>query len=225
MAKKSNLLDELGKGLGLSFFGLLISLFYKMYFFSLLFGFACLILILVIIKKIKDKRKYFASKNTLESLRSLTPNEFEEYIVDLFRRWGYKTEKVGGSHDGGIDVIAEKNNLKHYIQCKKHITSQVTVHDVREFYGVVVDKLANAKSYFITTNKFTSEAEKFCDDKPIELIDGQRLMQYINKVGEIPIIKSNSTCPQCGGQLVERSGKYGIFFGCSNYPKCTYAKK
>ena len=29
-------------------------------------------------------------------------------------------------------------------------------------------------------------------------------------------------CPRCGGQLVERDGKYGKFWGCSNYPKCTF---
>jgi len=32
-------------------------------------------------------------------------------------------------------------------------------------------------------------------------------------------------CPNCGGALVERTSKYGTFYGCSNYPKCTYIKK
>ncbi len=35
----------------------------------------------------------------------------------------------------------------------------------------------------------------------------------------------NSICPKCGGKLVERSGKYGKFIGCSNYPKCKYTGK
>jgi len=29
-------------------------------------------------------------------------------------------------------------------------------------------------------------------------------------------------CSRCGGNLVERSGKYGRFVGCSNYPSCKY---
>ncbi|WP_411197804.1 topoisomerase DNA-binding C4 zinc finger domain-containing protein [Segatella copri] len=29
-------------------------------------------------------------------------------------------------------------------------------------------------------------------------------------------------CPQCGGQLVLRKGRYGSFYGCSNYPKCKF---
>lgn len=27
-------------------------------------------------------------------------------------------------------------------------------------------------------------------------------------------------CPQCGSNLVKRSGKFGNFLGCTNYPKC-----
>ena len=110
------------------------------------------------------------------------PTEFEEYIADLFSRLGYKTQAVGGSHDRGIDVIAERDGIKHYIQCKKFIIQTVTLGAVRDFYGALTDHLANGKGYFITTNKFTLEAEKFAEDKPIELIDGQRLIEYIRLV-------------------------------------------
>jgi len=33
---------------------------------------------------------------------------------------------------------------------------------------------------------------------------------------------SAGICPICGGNLVERKGDYGCFYGCSNYPKCTF---
>lgn len=29
-------------------------------------------------------------------------------------------------------------------------------------------------------------------------------------------------CPVCGGELRRRNGKYGEFYGCSNYPVCRY---
>ncbi len=32
-------------------------------------------------------------------------------------------------------------------------------------------------------------------------------------------------CPECGGDLVVRSGKFGDFVACSNYPTCKYIKK
>lgn len=33
---------------------------------------------------------------------------------------------------------------------------------------------------------------------------------------------ANGICPRCGGKLIERKGKYGRFWGCSNYPNCKY---
>lgn len=33
---------------------------------------------------------------------------------------------------------------------------------------------------------------------------------------------ASGKCPRCGGNLVLRSGKYGQFYGCSNYPRCNY---
>ena len=37
--------------------------------------------------------------------------------------------------------------------------------------------------------------------------------------------KTGDICPNCGSDLVVRSGKYGEFIACSNYPTCKYIKK
>lgn len=34
--------------------------------------------------------------------------------------------------------------------------------------------------------------------------------------------KENLFCPKCNGTLVLRNGKYGNFYGCSNYPQCRF---
>lgn len=181
-------------------------------------------------KKYSSINKVHSDKNLLIKLRNLKPSEFEDYIAHLFNKLGFTTELVGGSYDGGVDVIAIKDNIKHYIQCKKFITSQVSVGAVRDFYGALVDHLANGKGYFITTNKFTLEAEKFAEDKSIELIDGYRLIEYI-RLSEsendiVPVKKEESKkCPLCGSNLVKRVGKYGEFYGCHNYPKCKFTQK
>lgn len=33
------------------------------------------------------------------------------------------------------------------------------------------------------------------------------------------------TCPRCGGQLVRRSGQYGSFLGCANFPRCRFTRQ
>lgn len=35
---------------------------------------------------------------------------------------------------------------------------------------------------------------------------------------------SHSICPMCGGRLILKNGKYGEFYGCSNYPRCRYTR-
>ena len=36
--------------------------------------------------------------------------------------------------------------------------------------------------------------------------------------------KIGEKCPECGGELVIREGRYGKFIGCSNYPTCKYTR-
>jgi len=32
-------------------------------------------------------------------------------------------------------------------------------------------------------------------------------------------------CPSCGEELKNKTGKFGDFIGCSNFPKCKYSEK
>lgn len=45
----------------------------------------------------------------------------------------------------------------------------------------------------------------------------KNLDEDINKI--VPAT-GEKICPECGNKLVMRRGKYGMFWGCSNYPKC-----
>lgn len=51
-------------------------------------------------------------------------------------------------------------------------------------------------------------------------------IQYAKNKAEVSDneVKSGK-CPRCDGILVERKGKYGSFYGCSNYPKCKFTSK
>ena len=47
--------------------------------------------------------------------------------------------------------------------------------------------------------------------------------RVINLKKEMGSIESQ--CPICNSSLVLRNGKYGEFYGCSNYPNCRYTRK
>lgn len=56
--------------------------------------------------------------------------------------------------------------------------------------------------------------------------DKEANRQHISNVRQNEIRRdaavSSGHCPKCGGVLVLRHGKYGNFYGCSNYPKCKF---
>jgi hypothetical protein len=40
-----------------------------------------------------------------------------------------------------------------------------------------------------------------------------------------PSALGSSTCPQCHGTLVDRIGRWGVFTGCTGFPKCRFTRK
>lgn len=166
----------------------------------------------------------------LAMLRGMKPSEFEEFVAGMFDALGYKTQVIGGSGDGGVDIEMMKDGRNYLVQCKKFITRKVTPHDVRDFYGAIGDRHINGKGFFITTNIFTLEAERFAEGKALELIDGVHLVQLVRQSGVKPstiaVAGDVERCPLCGGSLVVRTNRENgtRFLGCSNYPKCHFTK-
>ena len=52
--------------------------------------------------------------------------------------------------------------------------------------------------------------------------DRQHVKNLRTAAREVNASINSGICPKCGGRLVERNGKYGTFYGCSNYPKCRF---
>ena len=48
---------------------------------------------------------------------------------------------------------------------------------------------------------------------------------HINNIIEKKEKIEHNICPRCGAPLVLKNGKYGEFWGCSNFPKCKFIKK
>lgn len=50
----------------------------------------------------------------------------------------------------------------------------------------------------------------------------QHVYRVRRQVYERQRMERAGICPRCGARLVPRQGKYGRFYGCSNYPACKY---
>ena len=87
-------------------------------------------------------------------------------------------------------------------------------------YDTIVNKILSFKNEVIY-----NEDEIVDIIKSNNITDKTTKKEHIKNIKENVIDKDPNKCPKCGGQLVERTGKYGNFIGCSNYPKCKYTSK
>ncbi len=95
------------------------------------------------------------------------------------------------------------------------------------------------EKYFpeIVDSNFTAQMEEKLDEIAEHKEDWQKLLldfykPFIEKVEkgkkEIKSLKKaepiGRACPECGSELLLRSGRYGDFIACANFPKCRYTE-
>ena len=89
----------------------------------------------------------------------------------------------------------------------------------------------------IVDSEFTSKMEEKLDDIAENKADWQEILSefyypFIEKISEGKTniasqkvaVSIGEACPECGGDLLKRSGRYGEFIACSNFPKCKYSR-
>ena len=132
-------------------------------------------------------------------LLSLEPSAFERLAQRLLRESGFiQVQVTGKSGDGGIDGvgIARINGFLSFhvlFQCKRYQGS-VTASQIRDFRGAMQGR--TDKGLMITTGTFTRDAIKEATRDgapPIDLIDGEQLVQRLKDLGlgvKITLIES-----------------------------------
>ena len=127
----------------------------------------------------------------LETVKAVSPERFEDLVVELLVKLGYgRGRRVGRSGDGGIDGIVTQDRLgfeKVYIQAKRWDTAQIGEPEIRNFSGSL-DPHGATRGVFITTSRFSEAAKRTADDagrnnKTILLIDGPKLVRLMIEYG------------------------------------------
>ncbi len=136
-------------------------------------------------KRFIDQGDILGALDTRPNVMDLTPSEFEQLVSNLFTKMGFETKLTRSSRDGGVDAVAFDTRPivggKLVIQAKRY-KHTVGVSSVRDLYGTMQHEGAN-KGILVATSGYGPDAFDFVRDKPIELIDGSRLLYLLDQVG------------------------------------------
>lgn len=113
------------------------------------------------------------------NLDSLTGYEFEDFLKTLFEKMGFITETTKLSGDQGADLIINNFGTKTAVQAKRY-TGKVTNKAVQEVVASIAHYGAD-NGMVVTTGEFTASAIELANSNNIELINGQKLEELINK--------------------------------------------
>jgi len=192
----------------------------------------------------RRQQEFLQADIDMEWVRGLSWRDFEHQLAEVYRQKGYEVEETGGGGaDGGIDLKLSRDGRTTIVQCKHWKTWKVNVKPVRELFGVMTAEGADS-AIFITSGGYTSDALKFAEGKPIELIDQHGFLDLVRcfqkelqkHYGVEPANAHTDEetpaaagippkCPICQSPMKLRTAKRGKkagsqFWGCSRFPDC-----
>lgn len=133
-------------------------------------------------------------------------------IIDTIQARGYVT----------LERSSEKSRTKVFRPTEQ---GTLTVEKLDEFFSSIINV------------KYTAEMESELDGiaegtaRELEILQAfwDKFQPLLEKAYEgmekIQPEKVGEICPECGGELVYRNGRFGKFISCSNFPSCRYTRQ
>lgn len=111
-------------------------------------------------------------------------------------------------------VVFTGDAILSYVESKNHVVYEENLLDVIDGY----------KTTYLTDNDVQAVLAILTGNNIRETVsDRQHVKNLRTAAREVNATINSGICPKCGGHLIGRNGKYGTFYGCSNYPKCRFA--
>ena len=161
-------------------------------------------------------------------------------VTDVtYRRKWYKTYtyvKKSRLYNPVKQSLAHAYAIRNYLKEWKYLPvvpvvvfcGEAVLSNVESSIPVIYDNnlLDLIRSY---TTTYLSDADL---QNVVTRLDVNNMREVVNDITHVQNLRAavreennkvaSGICPKCGGTLVLRNGKYGNFYGCSNYPKCKY---
>jgi hypothetical protein len=113
------------------------------------------------------------------------------------------------------DFKINGDNPPHTVLCNSLPAMERAILKVAEDKPIIWDEVKKKEIYtYIQNNQHLG--------RPARSAHKENVIAYKS---ELEALNQQKKCPYCKADLVLRNGKYGAFYGCSNYPKCKYTQK
>lgn len=138
------------------------------------------ITVAIVAEDIEQTTRDFIRKRLAQELKG---HPFEDFVAQLLQTMGYRTHVTRVGSDGGVDIIAHKDELglePPIIKVQVKSTEGSTGDpEVSSLYGKVDQ---NEVGLFVTLGTFTPNARKFAASKNnLRLVEGEELLDLVLK--------------------------------------------
>ncbi len=113
-----------------------------------------------------------------------------------------------------IPIVVFEDDAELLVNVRNHIVVRryFLIEAIRKYRDPVISEETKARIQSVIESNIRTGKE--AEDRHIQNVR-EKNAQIHEKV-------SKGICPRCGGNLVLRKGRYGEFWGCSNYPRCRF---
>ena len=107
-------------------------------------------------------------------------------------------------------------------------TGEAVLKNIKSNHHVIyedclLEVISGYKATYLTDNDVQTILTILNENNIRESVsDREHVKNIQTAVREVNETIKCGVCPKCNGHLVERRGKYGTFYGCSNYPQCRF---
>jgi HJR/Mrr/RecB family endonuclease len=113
----------------------------------------------------------------LADIDTMPGHTFEHYIAQIMEHQGYKTSVTKGSGDLGVDIIAQRDNVRYAVQCKRYDSNipRTAISDAvagKQHYGCT-------HAMVVTNQYFTSGAVELATSTQCIMVDRMTLASWV----------------------------------------------
>ncbi len=185
----------------------------------------------VILPALIEKQAYQAEKINADQHFTEPPLRYSE------ARLIKEMEELGIGRPSTYSSIIDTIQVRGYVELKKPTEGAKTkVFFPTEQGELTEEKLDEFFSSIINvkyTAQMEDELDMIAEGKEDNILALQNFWDKFNplvddayeKMEKIKPEEVGEKCPECGSELVYRTGRYGKFISCSNFPSCKYTRK